>query len=327
MPEGHTVHRLAAALRRGFGGQRVQVTSPQGRFSDARAVDGWVLADAEAAGKHLWLALVPDPSVAPGDPVTRYIHVHLGLYGAWTFAGEEGFHAIGAPRVSSAGESWREIVPRPTTRLRLVGPSGLADLTGPTACELVDAAGRQEVLDRLGPDPLRADADPARFVERVRRSRSRIGTLLMDQSVVAGIGNIYRAELLFRARLDPQVPGRDLGASLIRGMWEDLVPLIRYGERTGRIVTTQVEHRLIEARVIERSRGTRQNGDDDPSVVPREQSFYVYHRQTLPCRICGTAVRSGDMAGRTLFWCSRCQSVRTRRAAWSREHPAEDWAL
>ena len=133
--------------------------------------------------------------------------------------------------------------------------------------------------------------------------------------------------MLFRARLDPTVPGRDLTRGMVDGIWEDLVPLMEYGARTGRIVTTQPEHRDIEARILERSRGTRQNGDEDPDVVPREKSFYVYHRQTLPCRACGTVIRSADMAARTVFWCPRCQSVRTRRATWTREHPAATWAL
>lgn len=350
MPEGHTVHRLAAALWAGFGHQRVRTSSPQGRFAEAADLDGWVLADAEAVGKHLFLAFVPDDSVEPGAPVTRYVRVHLGLYGSWTFAGDGGFssaHAIGAPRVRvgeqeqelrgdpggdgavgpCTGEQWRTIMPRPTTRLRIVGPHGLADLTGPTACEVVDAAGRQAVIDRLGPDPLRADADPGRFVDRVLGSRTAIGVLLMNQDVIAGIGNIYRAEVLFRARLDPSVPGRDLTRGMVEGLWEDLVPLMEYGARTGRIVTTQPEHRDIEARIVERSRGTRQNGDEDPHVVPREKSFYVYHRQTLPCRLCGTAIRSADMAARTVFWCPRCQGVRSRRARWTRENPAAPWAL
>ena len=240
---------------------------------------------------------------------------------------EEGLDG-GADGDGVGGDSdWRRIVPRPTTRLRLAGAHGIADLTGPTACEVVDAAGRQAVIDRLGPDPLRPDADPRRFVDRVLASRTAIGVLLMNQDVVAGIGNIYRAEVLFRARLDPTVPGRDLTRGMVDGIWEDLVPLMEYGARTGRIVTTQPEHRDIEARILERSRGTRQNGDEDPDVVPREKSFYVYHRQTLPCRACGTVIRSADMAARTVFWCPRCQSVRTRRATWTREHPAATWAL
>ena len=341
MPEGHTVHRLAAAFARGFGGQRVRTSSPQGRFSDAARLDGQVLLGAEAVGKHLFLSFAPTADVDPADPSVRHVHVHLGLYGSWTFAGDPGFagaHAIGAPRLrvgereeeSEGTVDWRRIVPRETVRLRIAGPRGLADLTGPTACEVLDAEGRQRVLDRLGPDPLRPDPDGSarrRFVERIRRSRTTIGALLMDQKVVAGIGNIYRAELLFRARLDPFVPGRDLTAGMCQEMWEDLVALMAYGARTGRIVTTQPEHRQIEARIVERSRGTRQNGDEDPDVVPREESFYVYHRQTLPCRLCGTTIRSSEIAARTVFWCPRCQQARSRRAGWTREHPAAPWAL
>lgn len=366
MPEGHTVHRLASALTAGFGGRRVRTSSPQGRFPEAADIDGWVLAGAEAAGKQLLIAFTPEESVDVSDPVTRWVRVHLGLYGSWTFAGEQGFalaHAIGAPRVrigeretrqgsasggagrtrgsaGSAGsgaadgydlhdaatDDWRRLVPRPTTRLRIAGPHGLADLTGPTACEILDADGRAAVLERLGPDPLREDADPRRFVERVRRSRTSIGVLLMNQEVIAGVGNIYRAEALFRARLDPFVPGKDLTEGMVRGIWDDLVPLMRYGARTGRIVTTEPEHREIEAVIQERTRATRQNGDDDPSVVPREQSFYVYHRQTLPCRLCRTAIRSTEIAGRTVYWCPRCQTRRSRRAGWTTEHPAAAWA-
>jgi endonuclease-8 len=351
MPEGHTVHRLAAALQTGFGGSRVRTSSPQGRFAtEAAGIDGWVLADAEAAGKHLLLGFVPDLTVDPHDPqdtVTRFVHVHLGLYGSWTFAGDDGFAlapAIGAPRVGPGAhvrvgeqedatdigpvvddDDWRYIVPRSSTRLRIVGPHGLADLTGPNTCEVVDRAGRAAILERLGPDPLREDAEPARFVDRVRRSRTVIGTLLMNQDVIAGVGNIYRAEALFRARLDPFVPGADLSAGIVRGIWEDLVPLMAYGARTGRIVTTEPEDRDVHAQIVERSRGTRQNGDGEPGIVPREKSFYVYHRQTLPCRICGTVVRSGDLAGRTVFWCPRCQTVRQRRSPWSRRHPAAAW--
>src|SRR5690606_33125450 len=156
----------------------------------------------------------PSEDVDRGSPVVRHVHIHLGLYGSWTFAGEPGFadaHAIGAPRLrigeqeetleaegddetaqgGSGTPDWRRIVPRPTVRLRVAGPRGLADLTGPTACEILDAQGRQDVLDRLGPDPLRPDADPRRFVDAVRRSRTTIGALLMNQKIVAGIGNIY----------------------------------------------------------------------------------------------------------------------------------------
>lgn len=337
MPEGHTVHRLAAAFEQGFAGSRVRLSSPQGRFAaEAGQLDGQVLLGAEAVGKHLLLALAPEADVPEGSPAVSFVHVHLGLYGSWTFAGDESLAAapaIGAPR-RRVGETeedgtsavdWRRLVPRDTVRLRIAGPHGLADLTGPTACRRIGAEERRALIARLGPDPLRADADVERFVARVRRSRTGIGVQLMNQEVIAGVGNIYRAEALFRARLDPFVPGRDLTEAMVRGIWEDLVPLMRYGARTGRIVTTEPEHRDIEARIVERSRGARQNGDEDSGVVPREKAFYVYHRQTLPCRVCATTIRSTELAARTVFWCPRCQGVRSRRASWSREHPAAAW--
>ncbi len=335
MPEGHTIHRLASAFDEAFLGARLALSSPQGRFAaGAERLSGQFLVSSEAVGKHLFLGFAPEGRALDGGSPESYIHVHLGLYGSWTFAGDEAFarvHAIGAPRrrlgeqestpgTSGAGrgagreDSWRHHAPGENVRLRVVGPHGLADLTGPTACAVIDPVERAEILARLGPDPLRADAEPQAFVDRVRRSRTAIGAQLMNQAVVAGIGNIYRAELLFRARLDPFVAGSDLTASIVEGLWDDLVPLLRYGARTGRIVTTEPEHRDIHPIIRERSRGTRQNGDEDPGVVPREKSFYVYHRQGLPCRLCDTPVRDAQIAARSVYWCPRCQSVRRRRA-------------
>ncbi len=329
MPEGHTIHRLARAMNAAFGKTRVRLSSPQGRFEQGTAeLDGWVMARAEAAGKHLFLGFAPH---GDADPV-RFIHIHLGLYGSWTFAGSESFHqvrAIGAPRrgleVGSDG-SWASIVPGVNVRLRIRGSEGLADLTGPNQCRVIDAAEREAVLARLGPDPLRDDADPREFVRRIKKSRQSIGQLLMDQRVCAGIGNIYRAELLFRARLDPYVPGSELTAPLIEALWEDLVPLMTYGERTGRIVTTQPEHRKIHRKLNERTVPVYQNGDDDPAAVPREESFYVYHRQGFPCRVCEAHIRDADLAGRALYWCPRCQRRRVRKAGWTDVNSAASWA-
>ena len=148
----------------------------------------------------------------------------------------------------------------------------------------------------------------------------------MDQRVCAGIGNIYRAELLFRARLDPYVPGNELTTPLIEALWEDLVPLMAYGERTGRIVTTQPEHRKIHRELNERTVPVYQNGDDDPASVPREESFYVYHRQGFPCRLCEASIRDADLAGRALYWCPRCQRRRVRKAGWTDLNSAAGWA-
>lgn len=149
----------------------------------------------------------------------------------------------------------------------------------------------------------------------VRRSRSAVGLLLMNQDVVAGVGNIYRAESLFRARLDPMRPGRDVPAEDLRALWDDLVVLLRDGTRTGAIVTTRPEDR--DGPGVEPPDGAdgspgrrrvRQNTDEAPDAVPAEDAFYVYHRDGLPCRVCGTPVLLKELAGRNLYWCGACQA-------------------
>jgi len=330
VPEGHTVHRLARALGGLFGGEVLAVSSPQGRFAGGAALlDGHRLVAAEAWGKQLFCAFAPD---GPGDAL--WLRVHLGLYGAWSFAGDgsaDVVHAIGAPRrrigerettpgdvdpgagapVGAAGE-WVPPEPRGAVRLRLVGAHAVADLTGPAACEVLTGAEKAAVEARLGPDPIRGDggrgsleASRAAFVERVRRSRVTVGQQLMDQAVIAGVGNIYRAEALFRAGVDPLRPGREVPEAALAGIWDDLVVLMRDGAERGAIVTTRPEHRVVDGGG---GRVTRQNTDGDADVVPRDASFYVYHRDGLPCRVCGAPVLTKELAGRNLFWCGVCQA-------------------
>jgi endonuclease-8 len=147
------------------------------------------------------------------------------------------------------------------------------------------------VLARLGPDPLRRRPDRDAFVARVLRSRAPIATLLMDQSVVAGVGNVYRAEVLHRQGLDPFRHGRLHDAAVLHALWDDLVALLRAGVRAGRIVTTRPEDR-------ERPAGRARRID----------AYYVYGRSGLPCRICGTPVQDMLLAARRLFWCPVCQA-------------------
>ncbi len=264
MPEGHTVHRLAREQQRLFGGQTVHASSPQGRFVDGAAlIDGTVLRRTEAWGKHLLHHYA-------GGPL---LHVHLGLYGKFT-------GGTGVPPE-----------PRGALRLRLVNGERWTDLRGPTACELFEPFQRRELLARLGPDPLRRTADPGRAFGRLSRSKTPIAALLMDQKVVAGIGNVYRAELLFRHRVDPFLPGRLLDEATWALMWADLRTLMSAGVRTGRIVTIRTEDRP-------RKRGR----------LTREESVYVYRRTGLPCRVCGTEIRAEVMAARNLFWCPNCQA-------------------
>jgi endonuclease-8 len=274
MPEGHTLHRLAELHGRRFAGQPVAVSSPQGRFAASAAlVDGRVLERAEAHGKHLFHHYGPD----------LVVHVHLGLYG---MVSDEPL-----PAAEPVGQ----------VRMRLVGPTHYADLRGAAACELLTDAEAGAIHARLGEDPLRPDADPDRVWARISRSRASLARLLMDQSVVAGSGNVYRAELLFRHRIDPQLPGRSLRRAQWDAMWADLVALMREGVRTGRIDTVAPEH------------------DPEPTGrAPRQDrhggEVYAYRRAGLPCLVCGTPIAQAEHATRNLFWCPTCQSGRRRRA-------------
>lgn len=267
MPEGHTAHRLARQHQRHYGGAPVSVSSPQGRFAAAAEVlDGRVLHRAEAYGKHLFHVYGPD----------LVVHVHLGLYGSFTEA------------------TLPVQPPRGQVRMRLVGSAHWTDLRGPTACELLTAAETDALRARLGPDPLRRDADPGRAWNRISHSRAPLATLLMDQSVLAGVGNVYRAELLFRHRLDPLQPGRDLRADQWAALWSDLVTLMRQGVRQGRIDTVRAEHDPV--RMGREPRRDRHGGE-----------VYVYRRTGAPCLVCDTAVVTARHAGRNLYWCPRCQ--------------------
>lgn len=274
MPEGHTLHRLANALTATFADQAVRVGSPQGRFAESAALlDGTRVTGAESYGKHLLVEFEAE----------RIVHVHLGLYGKFDIA------------LGAAGD------PRGAVRLRIAGRAAYADLRGPTACEMWAPAQVDDLAARLGPDPLRADADPERAWRRIGRSRAPIATLLMDQAVVAGIGNVYRAEVLFRHRIDPNMPGRLLRHREWSAIWSDLCALMAEGVRTGRIDTVRPEH---EPDAMGRA----------PRVDDHGGEVYVYRRAGDPCHVCGTRVRREAHAGRNLFWCGRCQR-RTRRTS------------
>jgi endonuclease-8 len=276
VPEGHTLHRLALDLAAAFAGRRVRVSSPQGRFAEGAALlDGGTLVGAEAWGKQLFAEF-------DGE---RFVHVHLGLIG--TFDVHAGVEEVPPP----VGQ----------VRLRLSTDTAYADLRGAITCALVTEAERDAVVARSGPDPLREDADPDRAWERIRRSGAPIGGLLMDQKVLAGVGNVYRAEVLFRHRMHPLRPGRTLRAGQWRALWDDLVVLMREGVRTGRIDTVRPEH-------TPEAMGRPPRADDHGGEV------YVYRRAGQPCLVCGRRVATGTLLGRNLFWCSRCQPAFRSRA-------------
>ncbi|MFF7983532.1 Fpg/Nei family DNA glycosylase [Streptomyces sp. NPDC007901] len=265
MPEGHTIHRLALDYRRLTG--PVRASSPQGKFSDAAAlIDGAPLTRTEAHGKHLFL----------GFRDSDWVHIHLGLFG------KVGFGDAPAPP------------PTDTVRLRLADATSYVDLRGPTTCALITGEEKDAIHARLGPDPLRADADPDAAYRRISRSRTTVAALLMDQKVIAGVGNVYRAEALFRHGIDPYRAGRDLTPGEWDAVWGDLVELMREGVRNNRIDTVRPEH-------------TPEAMGRPPRVDDHGGEVYVYRRATLPCHLCGTGIRTADLAARNLFWCPTCQ--------------------
>ena len=164
------------------------------------------------------------------------------------------------------------------------------DSASSTVCELIDEGRLSDIVAKLGPDPLRGDADPSWVWARISKSRRAIGTLLMDQTVIAGVGNVYRNELLFRHRIDPFRPGRGVGAAEFDAAWTDLVALMKVGLRRGKIIVVRPEH-----------------DHGPPSYLPDRPRTYVYRRAGEACRVCGGPIRTVVLEGRNVFWCPTCQ--------------------
>ncbi len=267
MPEGHVIHRLARALTERFGGRPVRSSSPQGRFAEASEIlDGTVLSRAEAVGKHLLVYF-------EGGNV---VWVHLGLIGKFRFVDP-------GPLLSPQ-----------TLRWRLWSDRAVAELRGPQWCRLITSEEAERVIEGSGPDPIRADADPQRAWERLSRTRRPVAAVLMDQKLFAGVGNIFRAEVLFRLGIDPYLPAVDLPREVFDELWSDLVALMRDAVGSGRIDTVAGVH-------------TPESMGRAPREDPHGGEVYVYRRAGFPCLVCGTEVAVADLSGRNLYWCPSCQ--------------------
>lgn len=268
MPEGHVIHRLARMLNSDFAGHEIKVSSPQGRFAtEAAALDGHTIDRAEAFGKHLFIHFDAD------DPA-HIVYIHLGLIGQLRFE----------PSENLKGQ----------IRLRIDNGTTAAQLRGPQWCRLITDEEYDTVMAKVGEDPIRDDAEPAEVWAKVQRSRRTIASLLMDQKLFAGVGNIYRAEVLFRQDISPFVPGSQLTREQFDAIWDDLVVLMRDGVKVGEINTVREAH-------LPDVMGRAARDDEHGGEV------YVYRREGLPCYVCGTAVKLQQMEGRNLFWCPTCQ--------------------
>lgn len=261
MPEGHTIHRIARDHGRLIAGKQLRVTSPQGRFeADAARVDGATLERIEAYGKHLfyWWS------------TGEIGHVHLGLFGKYQVTTGEPPEPKGALRM----------------RLQTVDDHPVTiDLRGPTACTVAPPEERAAIIARLGPDPLRRDADPERAITKITRSGRAAGDLLLDQAVIAGLGNIFRAEILFLHGIHPQRPGKQCNPTEATAIWESSLAMLRAGVKANRIVT-------VDRDEIGWPRGRR---------IPRDEATYVYRRDI--CVRCGNQIRTLEIANRTCYYC------------------------
>ena len=265
MPEGHSIHRVANTFRADYINSKVKIFSPQGRFeSDAKLVSGRTLIESKAVGKQLFLSF--------DNELT--IRVHLGIYGKWNF--------YQVP-IAKAPDIWGQV------RARFGVKTASADLRGPTVCEVIDQDAVNSVLRRLGPDPLNPDPsgkEALRFVTKVKSSKVSIGAALMNQAVVSGIGNVYRAELLFRAKLNPKTPGEKVSEREILAIWDDAVKLMNIGVKKG-VMLTRDDH--LKGTVLVKDR------------------YFVYKREGLDCRVCNKKVVVEEFLARKLYWCPRCQ--------------------
>ncbi len=256
MPEGHTIHYAARDHRKLFVGHKLDVSSPQGRFSDgARLINKQECVAVEAYGKHLLYEFKN----------SQLLHIHLGLFGR--------IKRQKLPAHAAKGK----------IRVRLVGQTHFIDIQGPTICEILDKDGVSKIKERIGPDLLRKDAEPEKFFRRVNKSKAKISTLLMDQSVIAGIGNIYRTELLWRQGIHPEVAGRELSLYQLKDLWEDARTLLEIGAKRNKIVTN------LEAK--------KNNNRENLNIYKKTH-----------CPKCHGDISRMDISGRAVYFCEFCQS-------------------
>jgi len=261
VPEGHKTHYLARHHTSLLAGHKLRVISPQGRFTeDAKQVDGQKLEKVQAVGKHLFYCF----------PKGRSIHVHLGRYGSFK-------EHIGAPE------------PKGLVRMRLMGPEITIDLNGPTQCRVIDTEKRAEIEAGLGPDPL-GTGTCADAWQRVSVSQQPLGAILLDQSIIAGIGNIFRAELLFELSLSPLRKGCDLTAAEFRAFWKVLLRMMRVSTKHNQIIAL-----------------TAREAGKPLHRLGSEERLRVYGKSHCPRCACEISIL--NVAARKLYVCPTCQGI------------------
>ena len=261
MPEGHTIHRIARDHHKWFAGQKLIATSPQGRFEDeAKRINGKTLRAVTAHGKHLFYHW--DRNLIG--------HIHLGLYGKFRV------HKNPAPE------------PRGAVRVRMIGQAKSFDLNGPNCCEIINTKQHDQLRLRLGDDPLRDYASAENVWQKFQKSRSTIGSLLLNQSVIAGVGNVYRAEILFLLGIHPESQGNELDRDTFDEMWKLTVKLLQVGMKHNRIITAGFD-----------------NAGKVPKRLKASERLNIYKRSRCPS--CNSPVKTWELANRKMYACPKCQ--------------------
>lgn len=269
MPEGDSIHTMAATLRPRLRGQPIERLVLRGRGDVAQA-RGRPIDDVEAVGKHL-LVLV-DRRLT--------LHVHLGLRGRW--------------RLDDPGTLR---LPAATCTVVLEVPSAVLTISRSAVHELRPYRDMvlEQRLRRLGPDVLARDLALDDVVARARapgHGDAAITDLLLDQTVAAGIGNVYRSEVLFVVGVDPWARVAALDDDTLRRLFECAQALMRSNVGPGRRAT------------VGPHRGARR--------LPGTPRLWVYGREGEPCLRCGTPIRRSieGRQARPTWWCPRCQPPR-----------------
>ena len=259
MPEGHTIHRAARDHHRILSGQQLPVSSPQGRFAGGASILNRQLCLAvEALGKHLLYRFHNG----------EVLHIHLGLFG----------------RIRKHRVPLNE--PQGAVRVRLVNDTHVIDINGPTICRVLLEKDVLTLMGRIGPDVLRPDADPDLAYNKIKKSKAPIGRLIMDQSVMAGIGNIYRSEILWRQAVHPETVGKAIDRQTFDRIWEDAKALLRIGVKRNAIITVD---------------------GVPPSKSPYRERVNIFAKDDCPT--CGGEIRRFEISGRRTFVCETCQPL------------------
>ncbi|MGW6722006.1 Fpg/Nei family DNA glycosylase [Streptomyces sp. NPDC054995] len=287
MPEGDTVLQTATRLHAALA-RRVLTRSDLRvpRFATADLTGRTVL-DVTARGKHLLTRIEGGLT----------LHSHLRMDGAW--------------RVFAPDERWRG---GPVHQIRAI--LGNAEHTAVgyrlPVLELLRTSEEDRAVGHLGPDLLGPDWDPGLALDRLLAAPDRpLGDALLDQRNLAGIGNVYKCELCFLARVTPWLP---VGA-LPDGVLPRLVALAERLLHANRDRPTRTTTITSELRTPpSETPGPARDGAPPPArprtrpPVRVQERLYVYGRARRPCLRCGTPIRLADQDDRPTYWCPGCQS-------------------